>query len=75
MKLLRPVHHWRLRRAYRVIARCEAALVRAQDFDAASALREVFLVDTLGRLDQWQRRSGWTRQQRRDFRRQVAAAR
>jgi hypothetical protein len=58
---------WRVRRAYRTIAKLELKISDKEVLD----LRRDFANETLTFVDRWQRHQGWTRGQRRNFKRTI----
>lgn len=62
----------RMRRAYRVIHKVELHL---KDKTEAADLRSHFASQTIRIIDAWQRDKGFTRNQRRQYRRGIVASR
>lgn len=59
----------RIRRSYRRVARIELKLRKRDDQLAAARLRRDFAAETVAIIDQGQQRWGWSRRERRQFKR------
>lgn len=65
------LRRWRIRRCYRRVAKLE---LKVGDLSSAE-LRKEFVSETLAMIDNHFKRKGWSRQQRRSYKREVVAGR